>query len=127
MGWFQSMTWWKVTPWVITAFFGIIAIYALSIKINNSKRLTPVFTFIGEHTLEILTWHMLLFKLVSLAIVVVYNLDVSHLAEFPVIEMYSPRGWWIAYLIIGCGVPLLFVIIKSYAKGFISKRYHSQL
>lgn len=127
MGWFQSMTWWKVTPWVITAFFGIIAIYALSIKINNSKRLSPVFTFIGEHTLGILTWHLLLFKLVSLTIVMVYHLDVSHMAEFPVIETYSPGGWWIAYLIIGCGVPLLFVIIKSYAKRFISKRYHSQL
>ena len=113
MGWFQSMTWWKVFPWVSTAFWGIIAIYALSIKINNSEKLSPVFSFIGEHTLEILTWHLLCFKLVSYIIVTIYNQDLS------------PRGWWIAYLLVGCGVPLLFVYIKSYTKKFIGKQNRS--
>lgn len=116
MGLFSTMTWWKVLPWVSSAMIGTIAIYALSIKINNCKRLSPMFTFIGEHTLEILTWHLLCFKLVAYIIVKVYNLDVSHMADFPVIEDYSPLGWWIAYLFIGCEIPLLFVLIKSYAK-----------
>lgn len=96
MGLFSTMTWWKVFPWVSSAIIGTIAIYALSIRINNCKRLSPVFTFIGEHTLEILTWHLLCFKLVSFTIVAIYNLNVSHMAEFPVIETYSPQGWWIA-------------------------------
>ncbi len=127
MGWFSSMTWWKVLPWVVTALVGVIAIYALSIRINNSKNLSTVFTYIGEHTLEILTWHLLSFKLISFIIVTVNKLDVSHMSDFPVIEDYSPWGWWIVYLIFGCCVPLLLVYIQSYAKGVISKRYHSQL
>ena len=123
LGWFLSMTWWKAFPWMTSAILGTIAIYALSIRINNWKRLTSVFTFIGEHTLEILTWHFLCFKIISYIIVTVYNLDVSHMADFPVIETYSPQGWWIAYLIIGCGMPLLFVLIKSHVEGFIRVHY----
>lgn len=127
MGLFSTMTWWKVLPWISSAIIGTIAIYALSIRINNCKRLSPIFTFIGEHTLEILTWHLLCFKLISFIIVTVNNLGVSHLADFPVIDNYSTKGWWIAYLFTGCGVPLLLVLLKSYAKGIISKCYHSKL
>ena len=125
MGWFPTMTWWKVLPWVSSAIFGTIAIYALSIRINKCKRLSPVFSFIGEHTLEILTWHLLCFKMVSYIIVIVYSQDLSHMADFPVIDYYSGQGWWIAYLVIGCGLPLLFVLIKSNVKGYIDRRYNS--
>ena len=125
MGGFSTMTWWKVLPWVSSAILGTIAIYALSIRINKNKRLSLVFTFIGEHTLEILTWHLLCFKLVSYIIVKVYSQDLSHMADFPVIDNYSHQGWWIAYLLTGCGVPLLFVLIKLKVKGLIDKRYSS--
>lgn len=127
MGLFSTMTWWKVLPWLLSAVFGTIAIYALGIRISNCKRLSPMFIFIGEQTLEILTWHLICFKLVSYIIVLVHAQDLSHLADFPVIDNYSRQGWWIAYLLTGCGVPLLFVLIKSNVNGYFDKRNKSKL
>ena len=127
MGWFQSMTWWKVLPYVISALFGTIAIYATSLWIKRCEKISIVFTFIGEHTLEILTWHLLCFKLVSLAIVVFYNLNVSHLADFPVIETYSPLGWWTVYLFVGCGLPLITVLAIKYVKRYIGSFFNTEL
>ena len=116
MGWFQSMTWWKAIPWFFTALIGIFAIYAISVRINKHKKISKAFAFVGEHTLVILTWHLLCFKLVSCVIVSIYNVQVRHMADFPVIDGYSSKGWWIVYLLIGCGLPILLVLAKKICK-----------
>lgn len=67
-----------------------------------------VLIFIGKHTLTILTWHFLAFKLVSLVIIWLYHLPIERLAEFPVILEYSKLGWWVAYflvaMVVTCGI-----------------------
>lgn len=103
-----TLTWQKLLPYTITALAGTLMVFAISkIILRNDTILKGSMIYIGNHTLEILTWHFLSFKLVSLLIIGIYCLPVAQLAEFPVIESYAYQGWWIAYLWIGIIVPLL--------------------
>ena len=63
--------------------------------------------YAGEHTLEILTFHFLCFKLVSLLKIAYYDWPAARLAEFPVIGENNTY-WWLLYVVVGVEVPLLF-------------------
>ena len=75
--------------------------------------ISNVFSYIGEHTLEILTYHFLMLKVVSLLKIKYYDWDIARLAEFPAIEENNTY-WWIAYTIVGVSFPLLLsYLIKT--------------
>ena len=61
------------------------------------------------HTIEILTWHFLFFKLVSLIIVKIYKLPLNIIATFPTIQEYSSEGWWMAYTLVGGVLPAMLI------------------
>ena len=104
---------WQVIPYGVTAIIAILAVFYLSKRLAQKDNLVKrSFVFIGNNTLTILTWHMLSFKLVSLIIIFVYGLRVEMLAEFPVIEIYSERGWFVLYFLIGVILPLLLTKCK---------------
>ena len=102
-----SLTWQKVIPYTISSLAGTLMVFSISTFVIRFNKLKRLIVFIGNHTLEILTWHFLCFKLVSLLIVGVYSLPIEQLAEFPVIEEYAYAGWWTLYLIVGVSLPLL--------------------
>lgn len=106
----------KVMPYVITAVLGTWCVYSLPWERLEGKK-AKLMEYIGNHTLDILTWHLLCFKLVSLVIIVDYNLPIERLAEFPTIGEYDNRGWFVASTIVGLGVPLLMVY--GYEKALI--------
>ena len=90
------------------------------VKAADSK-VTAFLTFTGRHTFEVLTWHLLCFKLVSLVIIAVYGLRIERLATFMVINTADLRTdgvdiawslWWIAYFVVGAGIPLLWQYIR---------------
>ena len=104
-----KMTTELVIPYCITAVLGTLGIYAISKWIDNKYANTSIGKFLcftGNHTLEILTWHLLLFKIVNLLIVCIYNLPEENLAQFPVYVEYARKGWIVLYFIVGCGIPL---------------------
>ena len=70
--------------------------------------------FAGNYTLMILVWHVLAFKIASLIIVRMYGLPIEQLAEPPIITRYSCRGWWVAYVIVGISLPLLYLYVRNY-------------
>lgn len=108
-----------IIPYFITAITSTLLIYKLSSNIiSRYNRLTPIFTYIGDRTLDILTWHFLSFKIVSLLLIYIYGAKYEIVAEHPVIQEYASRGWWLAYLVIGIIVPLLleYGITKVMAK-----------
>ena len=74
---------------------------------------TSFISNIGNKTLEILTWHFLSFKLVSLVIIACYRLPIEHLAEFPVMHPYNVQGWWVLYLVTGIAVPLIGTVFTK--------------
>ena len=65
-----------------------------------------VMNFIGKNTLNILTFHFLSFKIVSLAVIAAYGLPIKRLAEFPVLA-HNSSFLWILYTFAGVALPLL--------------------
>lgn len=83
--------------------------HRLSLYQNWAKRFLM---FVGDHTLEVLTWHFLSFKLVSLLIIWVYALPIEQLAGFPIIKGYSLM-YWPLYSFVGVCVPIGALYIRK--------------
>lgn len=94
------------------ALIGILTCFYITKLIPD--RLLHVTGQIGDNTLPIVTFHFISFKLVSLIIIAFYGLSNVRLSEFPVIEEYSCRGWWILYLLVGVTIPL--ILNRGYLK-----------
>lgn len=108
-----TIAWQKLLPYSATALAGILMVFAISRQIVQNKRFKSLLSFIGNNTLEILTWHFLSFKIVSLSLISIYGLPMAHLSEFPVIESLSMQGWWVLYTIIGIALPLLATLSRG--------------
>lgn len=96
--------WELIIPYMFTALCGTLMVFGISKYLNG--RGVKFLLYVGNNTLQILTWHFLSFKIISLLIIAIYHLPIEHLAEFPVIEQYAYQGWWVVYMVIGIGVPI---------------------
>lgn len=102
----------KVLLYSIAAVAGILLTLNVSNVINYSSSFLkrPLF-FVGNHTLEILALHFLMFRVVSYLYLLGYDMDVSHIAEHPVIaSIHTPSYMWIVYSIVGVCAPIVLVI-----------------
>ena len=111
--WFTTMhnyDYWKIFPHAFTAILAILTLLCLSqyLAQKTENKSVKCIVFIGDHTIEVLTWHFLSMKLVSLMLIAIYELPIKRLSEFPVIEEYTRQGWWIAYLIVGVAIPVIW-------------------
>ena len=111
----RTYEYWIVLPYAITATLAILSVFYLSQRIaeKNDSRVTKFLVFTGDHTMELLTWHFLSLKIVSLLLVILYGLPIKQLSEFPVIETYARNGWWIAYFIVGVSVSYIDVLLPD--------------
>ena len=111
-----SLEWWKIFPYSLSALAGTLMVFSICKWLCEKHILAKSLVYIGDRTIDILTWHFLSFKLVSLLIIAVYLLPEARLAEFPVIEEYSYQGWWMPYLLVGVSLPLLteYILRRSY-------------
>jgi len=75
------------------------------------------FIYVGEHTIEILTYHFLMFKLVSYLKIKIYHWDIIRLSEHPVIQENN-RYWWILYVVVGVICPLIFTFFIDKMKRY---------
>jgi len=117
---FNSITFLLFFPTVCVLYFCILTIVQwLSRKAENKS--VKCIVFIGDHTIEVLTWLFLSMKLVSLMLIVIYNLPIKRLSEFPVIEEYTRQGWWIAYLIVGVAIPVIWTYYYHLFKDRLTK------
>ena len=110
--WFTTMhtyQYWKVLPTAITATLAVLTVFYFCQRIaeNSDGGVVKFLIFTGDHTMEVLTWHFLSLKIVSLLIIALYALPHKQMSEFPVIESYARCGWWLAYSIVGVAVPLV--------------------
>jgi len=104
-----SFTYINVMPYALTSIVGTLALFKVGIYIANIEGsiITRFFNYVGGYTFNILTWHFLSMKVVSLIIIHIYSLPIKRLSEFPVIESYAHNGWWIIYFIVGVSVPVV--------------------
>jgi fucose 4-O-acetylase-like acetyltransferase len=121
-----DMTWTHTVPYFISAIAGSIIVMRFSkYSVEKTRYFSNFISTIGNKTLEILTWHFLCFKLVSLMIIAYYGQSIEHLAEFPVMRPYHVQGWWICYFVIGVAVPIIGTVCTNRLMKLISSKYHS--
>ena len=121
-----DMKWIHTIPYFVSAIAGSIIVMKLSKYLfEKTHYLSNLIIYIGNKTLEILTWHFLCFKIVSLIIIAYYGLPIDHLAEFPVMSPYNVQGWWILYFVIGVAVPVIGTAYTDKLMIFISSKFHS--
>lgn len=98
----------QVFPYALLGFLGTLMLLGLSEKIATmAGRIRTFLVYTGEHTLEILTWHMLCFKLVTLIFILCFSLPIARLESYPVIGLFAKQGWFLLYATVGVGIPLL--------------------
>ncbi len=115
-----SFHWHDIIPLYISALLGSLMIFGLCINIQNflHKKIFIFLEYIGTHTLVILTWHFLSFKLVSLLLIWINNWPIEKLSIFPVIPAvmnttsYFNDYWWL-YGVVGIIVPLIMCKIAD--------------
>lgn len=107
----------QIIPYSCCAILGTIMLLNISHAISQRNNwVTLSLLFIGDHTLEVLTWHFLSFKLVSLLIVLIYGLPMAMISQFPVVSDYA-SSFWILYTIVGVGLPIAILYLKRKYKS----------
>ena len=102
----------KMLPYAVCAICGTVMTLNISQYIASKENwIKNLLVYVGNNTLTVLTWHFLCFKIVSLIIIQCNDLPIEQLACFPIIPEYA--SWWIAYFMIGAGVPLILIYLKS--------------
>lgn len=72
---------------------------------NLVKILKQYLIYVGEHTLSILAFHFLSFKLVSIVIIMLYGLPIIELSKYYILS--CGYWWWVVYAFIGVNLPLV--------------------
>jgi fucose 4-O-acetylase-like acetyltransferase len=96
----------EVIPYYLTACIGTLGMLQFSACLSRNKTLTTGLTYIGERTLYVLTFHFVGFKLMSLLYICLTDSSMSHLADFPVMDIV-PSWFWICYAMAGLMFSLL--------------------
>lgn len=95
----------------------VLMILCAGIKIVEQNK---ILCCVGSYSLEIMCLHFLAYKVVSLIIVFVKNFNIVRLAEYPVV-LYVGGAWWIAYTIVGVGLPCIYAYVFKKMKGKIQR------
>ena len=100
---------WEVFAYSACAIAGALMLFGVGEKIaQHSGKIVDFLCFTGGKTFNVLTWHFVALKLVSMAIILIYGLPIERLASFPAIKEFSRTFWWVVYFCVGVGVPLLW-------------------
>ena len=109
--WHSSMTTyvgWEVFPYSVCAVTGALMLFGIGEKISMHVGVLRNFlSYTGSKTFNILTWHLVSLKIVSVIIILLYSLPIQQLAVFPIMKDFASMGWWIAYFVVGVGLPLI--------------------
>jgi hypothetical protein len=117
-----NQTPYSMFPYLITSTCGTFMVYYLCKLIHWHHIISDFLISCGNHSLVILTWHFLSFKLVSLMIIVIYGYPIEQLSCIPI--LYMPDSiWWIAYFGVGFMLPLVSIQAWEYAKFRIKRPY----
>lgn len=107
-------TWKNVTMYVLMALIGVFMTLAFS-QLLGRTRFAHVLYYIGNHTMVIFVLHLLVFKLVNLLKIIVFQLPIERLADFKVIPENNEL-FWIVYFVCGVSLPLAFEWVATKIK-----------
>lgn len=112
-----SLSWQTIVPYSFSAIAGSLLALTFCNIASNMIFVKRILVYIGDRTLDVLIWHFLGFKIVTFLIILLYAMPIERLAEFPVIEEFSYRGWFVAYLLIG----VIFSLFMKYVINITSQ------
>lgn len=96
----------------ILGIIGTITVIFISSKIKSSIK--NFFIFCGRNTISIMALHLLSFKIVSYIKIILYNLDIQKLADWPVISNTQQDNiFWIVYAAVGVLVPTTIILLQK--------------
>lgn len=96
----------------IAALLGWNMLYFFSVIIHKLK-IHSILVFLGQHTMSIVLFHFLAFKIISYLYLIIKNQSLIGLSVHPVIK----DGWlWVPYLICGITIPILLSFIWTRIK-----------
>ncbi len=107
-------TLWSILPYFMVSICGILFTIFAS-KILNGLSVNRFFYYIGNNTMPILALNMLALKLGNLIKILLLDLPIKQLSDYPIISEYNDY-FWLLYTLIGVSVPLitykLYEVIK---------------
>ena len=103
-------SWWTM---LITSCVGTIAMLLICYWISGSI-CGKVLSYIGQHTIAILSMHMICFKFVNWVIIDITGLNEIYMAAYPIIT--NEGLWWVAYSVVGLVIPLLIQYLYNTIK-----------
>lgn len=114
-----------ILPYLVISTIGIYATMIISHYLTTTKT-NKLLVYIGDNTMNILVYHLLALKIVSLVKILQYDLPITSLSDFPIIKEHNTY-YWILYSLIGVIIPLvvthLFKALKRVAvNGFSNKK-----
>ena len=116
----QTVNTCQIIPYWIIGFLGCIMILYISVLLQET-RLASILDYIGKHTLHIMIWHFLSFKLLTLLFVKIGVMPQEYLLSFPV-PPGTQHGLWIIYSAIGVVVPIATkILIERLSKKLLRK------
>lgn len=110
---------------LVGSFLGIYFLITFSKYIAKHSIVSKFLSYTGRNTIPILALHFLSFKLVSILLILLYQLPLSTLSHWPTIHniIISQSVWWILYSITGVILPLGYsFIIKQLKTKLIIKK-----
>lgn len=110
-------------PYYIVALAGTLGVLSISNRLSSQK-ISSVFSYIGNKTLYILTFHFLAFKLVSWLYICIKKLPLDYLTQFPVLQS-SNSYLWVIYSLVGIGISLLIWELL-HIRVLSSKKKHNE-
>lgn len=98
----------QMFPYAVSSLMGVLVVFNISehlVKFAQAK-VVRFLIYVGGYTFNVLTWHFISMKVVSLLIIVLYGLSMKRLSEFAAIDEYARQGWWVVYFIVGVAIPV---------------------
>ena len=108
-------TWWTM---LVTSITGTVSMLIICYWLTRTAY-GKILSYIGQHTIAILSMHMICFKLVNWIIIRVESLEDIYMAAYPIITNESL--WWVAYSTVGIFVPLVAQYFYSLTKQYFTK------
>ena len=104
---------------ILVSLAGIYANLVFAAIINRWKLIGDIIAKLGEKSFHIMALHFLMFKVVNLLYIFIYDKPVFWLAKFPVID----AEWWLIYTVIGLGGSIGIVYSYEYVKSNIRELF----
>lgn len=112
--------------YICAALIGIYMTLCFAKFVESSHFLSKIYIckllyYIGNHTMVILVWHLLAFKIGSFIKIIIWNYQLSRLPDYELIKENN-TFFWAVYTIIGCGIPLLLSFVITRLKKLINRQ-----